>query len=86
MSFGQLQISLRHLEDVGAAVGIEHVLGLAEKMLEELAIVTVADEVTAGIRRNVAYRALEIAAIAADWETDRHGSPHCSGCSLSQYL
>ncbi len=60
---GELHARWRHLEDVGAADGIEHI-GPIKEVCERLAVFAVAEEAEAGGRRNLAREAAHMAATA----------------------
>src|SRR5262252_2144125 len=74
---GKLHATRRHLEDLGSACCVEHVRPL-EEARERLAVLAVADEAEAGVRRNFGRDAAHTAALAAKRKVLRIGP----GCHL----
>jgi len=67
----QFHAPCRHLENICAAGGVEHV-GPIEKARERLAVGAVADEAEAGRRRDVARDAAQMSASAAKRKVQQH--------------
>src|SRR6516225_4274535 len=78
---GKLHATHWHLEDLGSVCCVEHV-GPLEEARERLAVLAVADEAEAGVRRNFARDAAHAAALAAKREviTSRRGDIPIIAC------